>query len=241
MRKWVFTFLFLCLVSMLQAQSRTVPIMPVDWNMTEQVVNEHPDSVKALVDRLCLERLDTTLTYKERILAFYGQSYLSNGQEQNDIRALRDFDWTEQPQKAVKLAEEILKINPLSMDALDAMVTVISADMKNNASSSYTQRDLNLYSNRMMRIMNTIAATGDGSELHPFYVTKVSDEYNFMRYYLDLWEFGGQMVDKNCNVIFLKETSQYYNQKKIYFECTRVFELEQAIFSNKAKKKKSKK
>jgi len=28
-----------------------------------------------------------------------------------------------------------------------------------------------------MRILNTIAMTGDGSEDHPFYVTKVSDEY----------------------------------------------------------------
>ena len=78
-----------------------------------------------------------------------------------------------------------------------------------------------------MRIMNTIAVTGDGSEKHPFYVTKVSDEYNFMRYYLDIWGYKMQMItNEGCDMFQLKEKSKYYSQMELFFECTRVFELE---------------
>lgn len=81
-----------------------------------------------------------------------------------------------------------------------------------------------------MRIFNTIAMTGDGSAKHPFYVTKVSDEYCFMRFFLDLWEYKMQAATSNCDVITLNKTSKYYDKSQIYFEITRVYELERMMF-----------
>ena len=89
-----------------------------------------------------------------------------------------------------------------------------------------------------MRIFNTIAMTGDGSHNAPFYVTKVSDEYCFMRYYLNLWKYKGQAATACCDIIALDESSSYYDQPTIHFEITRVYELERMMFEGKKKKKK---
>lgn len=238
--KKVLIVLFLAFFVLLaKAQSRTVPIIPVDWKMIETEVKNHPEVVKALVDRMCLEKFDTTLTYKDRILAFYGQSYLSNDEEENDIRELYKLRNANKAMKSITLAQKILEKNPLNMDAINTMYQNIRKILNGNSKSQYTQRDLDLYANRMMRIMNTIAVTGDGSEKHPFYVTKVSDEYNFMRYYLDIWEYKMQMVtNEGCDMFQLKEKSKYYNQMELFFECTRVFELENLRVSNKSFPKK---
>ena len=233
--KKVLLILFLVFFAIIaKAQSHTAPIIPVDWKMIETEVKNHPEAVKALVERMCREKLDTTLTYKDRILAFYGQSYLSNDEEEDDVRELYKLYNANKTQKSISLAHKILEKNPLNMDAINTLYQTISKELDGNPKSQYTQRDLELYGNRMMRIMNTIAVTGDGSEKHPFYVTKVSDEYNFMRYYLDIWEYKMQMVTKGgCDMFQLKEKSQYFNQMEIFFECTRVFELENLRFSGK--------
>ncbi len=233
--KKILLMLFLVLfVVMAKAQSRTASIIPVDWKMIEAEVRNHPEVVRALVERMCRENLDTTLTYKDRILAFYGQSYLSNDEEENDVRKLYKLRNANKTQKSISLAQKILEKNPLNMDAINTLYQNIRKELDGNPKSQYTQRDVDLYANRMMRIMNTIAVTGDGSEKHPFYVTKISDEYNFMRYYLDIWDYKVQMVTKGgCDMFQLKEKSQYYNQMEIFFECTRVFELEKLRFSGK--------
>ena len=227
MKKVLLMFFFAFFVILVKAQSRTVPIIPVDWKTIENEVKNHPEVVKALVDRMCLEKLDTTLTYKDRILAFYGQSYLSNDEEENDIWELYKLRNTNKTQKSISLAQKILEKNPLNMDAINTLYQTIRKELNSKSESTYTQRDLDLYANRMMRIMNTIAVTGDGSEKHPFYVTKVSDEYNFMRYYLDIWGYKMQMItNEGCDMFQLKEKSKYYSQMELFFECTRVFELE---------------
>lgn len=227
MKKIIF-ILWACFVTMVvTAQSRTEPIISVDWKMIASKVKEHPEQVNELVARMCLEKLDTTLTFQDRIMAFYGQSYVSQDAEEKNARELEKLDWEKQSQKAHKLALKILQVNPLNMTAINAMHTIINAELKKSADSKFTERELALYANRMMRIMNTIAVTGDGTEEHPFAVTKVSDEYNFMRYYLDIWQIKMQMVTKSgCDAIILKEKSKYYDKDVIYFDCERVFELE---------------
>ena len=55
--------------------------MPVDWKKIRNEVKDNPQRVKDLVMRLSATNLDTTLTYQDRILAFYGQSFLSNDEE----------------------------------------------------------------------------------------------------------------------------------------------------------------
>jgi len=93
-----------------------------------------------------------------------------------------------------------------------------------------TEQDAKHYFNLTFRIYNTIAMTGDGSAEHPFCVTKVSDEYNFMRVYLNLWKYSSQALIGNCDVFTLEESSEYYLQPKIYFDVTRVLEIEMMRF-----------
>ena len=72
--------------------------------------------------------------------------------------------------------------------------------------------------------------TGLGNEEYPFCVTTVSDEYEFMRNYLELYEYEEQALIGSCDVFTLKETSEYYSDKKIYFDATRPLEiLEKAL------------
>lgn len=53
----------------------------MDWDVVKDIVREDPDNVRELVSRLSAPTLDTTLTYNDRIIAFYGQSLLSDGRE----------------------------------------------------------------------------------------------------------------------------------------------------------------
>ena len=87
-----------------------------------------------------------------------------------------------------------------------------------------------------MRLYNTIASTGRGTAEEPFSVTSVGDEYSFINYYLDIWKIKGQSlvnVGKNkvpCDVIHLNEKSEYWEEPDIYFEISRVLQLERQAF-----------
>ena len=56
-------------------------IIPVNWEQIRKEVDKNPQKVKDLVARLSAVNLDTTLTYQDRILAFYGQSFLTKDKE----------------------------------------------------------------------------------------------------------------------------------------------------------------
>ena len=94
-----------------------------------------------------------------------------------------------------------------------------------NGPTSYSEDEAYLYFDRAMRIYNTIAMTGLGDEEYPFCVTSVADEYEFMRNYLELYEYESQALVGVCDVFTLKETSEYYSDKKIYFDATRPLEM----------------
>lgn len=94
------------------------------------------------------------------------------------------------------------------------------SEMNKKGDTSHTIAEGQIFYNIVMRIFNTIAYTGYGTKENPFYITKVSDEYAFMRYYLDLWEYGTQSLEGTCDVFELSETSKYYQEPKIYFDAT---------------------
>ena len=231
--KHLYTFVFLLFISTnIFAQERE--ILPVNWKQIKEEVNKNPQKVKDLVTRLSATKLDTTLTYQDRILAFYGQSFLTNDEEES----LKDQMYNQKKkgllQSSLETAKKILAINPLNLEALNHAGQILYAMANDSTSNSgITKEDAKVYFNRAMRIFNTIAITGDGSSQHPFYVTKVSDEYCFMRFYLDLWEYKMQAATSCCDVITLKGTSKYYNQPQIHFEITRVYELEMLQFQKK--------
>lgn len=233
--KHLYTLIFLLLVSTnIIAQERE--ILPVNWKQIKEDVNKDPQKVKDLVARLSATSLDTTLTYQDRILAFYGQSFLTNDEEEKLKIKMYDQKDKGHITESLETAKKILEINPLNLEALNHAGQILYAMANDStANNGITKEYAKQYFNRAMRIFNTIAMTGDGSDKHPFYVTKVSDEYCFMRFYLDLWEYQMQAATSCCDIITLKKNSKYYNQPKIYFEITRVYELERMQFLKKKK------
>ena len=222
-------FFLLATMCMNAQEERT--LMPVDWQAIKKEVKENPVHVKQLVARLSGETIDRTLTFPERVLAFYGQSFLSNDAEdvyRTDMdKSFEDKKW----KKCLATAKKMLDVNPLSLNALITTGEVlIQMSQDSTRWKNVKEDDARPYINRAMRIFNTIAVTGDGSAEHPFYVTKVSDEYCFMRYYLDLWKYKKQSATSCCDIITLDGNSKYYDRPEIYFEITRVYELERIMF-----------
>ena len=78
MKKFILSLavMFSCLAAFGQRE-----IISMDWDVVKDIVREDPDEVRELVSRLSAPTLDTTLTYNDRIIAFYGQSLLSDGRE----------------------------------------------------------------------------------------------------------------------------------------------------------------
>ena len=72
--------------------------------------------------------------------------------------------------------------------------------------------------------------TGDGSKGHPFSVTSVGDEYNFVNFFLGILKINGQMMIEKTDRLILGDTSGVYTSPDIYFDIKRVLELEAGLF-----------
>ena len=72
--------------------------------------------------------------------------------------------------------------------------------------------------------------TGDGSKEHPFSVTSVGDEYNFVNFFLGILKINGQMMIEKTDRLILGDTSGVYTSPDIYFDIKRVLELEAGLF-----------
>ncbi len=211
--------MFSCLAAFGQRE-----IISMNWDVVKEIVKEDPDDVRELVSRLSAPTLDTTLTYNDRIIAFYGQSLLSNGKEAALVDDMSKLYSQKDYVNALGKAREALAINPLNLRALDRAGMCIALLIE-SGDTSYSKDEAKQYFNRAMRIYNTIAMTGLGDEEYPFCVTSVADEYEFMRNYLELYEYESQALVGFCDVFTLKETSEYYSDKKIYFDATRPLEM----------------
>ncbi|MBR5653435.1 MAG: DUF4919 domain-containing protein [Prevotella sp.] len=233
MKKITWTIIFACCMLALTTHAQIVrQIQPVDWKEVKKVADEDPQRIRDLVARMSADKIDTTMTWNERILAYYGQSYLTPNTEMSEgvdqDKLMKEGKYEE----CLALSKETLKKNPVSLKALSNAVFAITRMLKDSTNHyDVTVEEGQIFFNRMSRIFNTIAITGVGTEKLPFSVTSVSDEYLFMRYYLDIWEIERQSFTGKFDVFDLKETSQYYNEKKIYFDITRVMEIEKTLFN----------
>lgn len=234
MKKALTLLLLVLTVSLLGAQERTAPITKVDWKEIGILSTNHPDSIKTLIKRMLKKQIDTTLTYKELLTAYVGQTYLSKAgsadlllMDYNDSVRNKNYDG------ALRTALQAVKIYPLSLEAnMDVMDMILQQIKDSTKKSAYTVDDLRYYYHITMRIMNTIAASGDGSHKNPFAVISVGDEYVFMRDYLNI-ENGNQYLvggTPPCDKLNVKEKSKYYKADEIYFDITRVTELEMEMF-----------
>ncbi|MBR5042906.1 MAG: DUF4919 domain-containing protein [Bacteroidales bacterium] len=203
-------------------------IYPVNWKEIKDAAKKRPDEIKALAARLAAPEFDKDLTMQEMILAFYGMGVLSGIAGQDCTREAekkyQDGDFA----GAYKEATAVLEDNCLSLRAL--LYAGFSCDELAKAGTPVG--DSKEYFSRAIRLFNTIASTGYGDKDHPFCVTTVADEYDFMRYYLNLWKYASQaLTSNNCDKFVLSEQSQYYSDKEIYFDATWPFEVTASLFS----------
>ena len=232
MRKIALTIIFVCCTLALTTHAQIVrQINPVDWKEVKKVADNDPQRIRDLVARMSADKIDTTMTWNERVLAYYGQSYLTpnieliDGIDQDNL--LREGKYEE----CLAKAKETLKKNPVSLKSLSNAVLAITRMLKDSTNHyDVSVEEGQIYFNRMSRIFNTIASTGAGTEKLPFAVTAVSDEYLFMRYYLDIWEIERQSYTGKYDVFELKKTSQYYTEKTLYFDISRIVEIERSMF-----------
>lgn len=231
MRQLFSILVFLLLMPLtVNAQEEERMIIPVDWKEVKDVADKDPERIRNLVARMSASELDTTMTWNERILAYYGQSFLTPFTDSDDGRNLDVLMNDGKYEECLEGARELLKKNPVSLKALFNAAFAIAYILKDTtAQNCVSRQEGQVYYYRMQRIFNTIAITGDGTEEQPFYVTAVSDEYLFMHYYLDIWEFERQFMTSHCDGFDLKESSQYYSRPQLFFEITRVLEIERGL------------
>ena len=232
MRK-LFAFMLLLLPLVVSAQTDKT-FMSVDWDRIKAEVNANPQHVQQLVDILINVDADTTLTAEDKILAVYGRTYLNNGRDmfmELDMSKARNegkFD------VAATLADKVLASNPLNTNAIVSKIYHFRKLSTTEPDKSWMLSDsLKVYSVRLSRILDTIFMTGDGSKEHPFSVTTVGDEYNFLYFFLGLLEVNSQMLIDKCDRLVLGKTNDVYSSPEIYFDITRVLEIErEAVFKN---------
>ena len=208
--------------------------MSVNWDKIKAEVNVNPQHVQQLVDILINVDAGTTLTAEDKILAVYGRTYLNNGRDmfmELDMSTARNegkFD------VAATLADKVLASNPLNTNAIVSKIYHFRKLSTTEPDKSWMLSDsLKVYSVRLSRILDTIFMTGDGSKEHPFSVTTVGDEYNFLYFFLGLLEVNSQMLIDKCDRLVLGKTNDVYSSPEIYFDITRVLEIErEAVFKN---------
>lgn len=232
MRK-LFAFMLLLLPLAVSAQTDKT-FMSVNWDKIKAEVNVNPQHVQQLVDILINVDADTTLTAEDKILAVYGRTYLNNGRD-----LLMEFDMSKARNegkfdKAAAIADKVLASNPLNTNAIVSKIYHFRKLSTTEPDKSWMLSDsLKVYSVRLSRILDTIFMTGDGSKEHPFSVTTVGDEYNFLYFFLGLLEVNSQMLIDKCDRLVLGKTNDVYSSPEIYFDITRVLEIErEAVFKN---------
>ena len=206
--------------------------IPVDWKEIKKVAENDPQQINDLVARMASSEIDTTMTWNERILAYYGQSFLKPFSGFSEGRKLNKLLEEGKYEECLAGAKELLKENPLSLEALSNAGFSIGMMLEDSTHHyDVTEKDAKEYFTRMFIIFTTIARTGDGTSERPFSVTMVSDEYLFMHYHLDIWEIESQYLTSNdCDGFDLKEPSEEYPRKQIFFDVSRVLEIEREMF-----------
>ena len=203
----------------------------ITWSEISTLVENSPDSIKSLIDRAALG--DTTLRTKELLVAYMGKSFFGASPfgESRDARSALNEDNID---SAMVLIEQAIKRNPLSLS--NNYYYVVCALAQNPQISDYQamQQDenLKLAVTRFNLLLSAIYYSGNGSQEYPYKVTCVDDEYTFMSQCLDLPRPTNQSLTKDGHDMFKlpAHSSTRYTGQEIYFDATRILELEQNLF-----------
>ena len=203
----------------------------ITWSEISTLVENSPDSIKSLIDRAALG--DTTLRTKELLVSYMGKSFFGASPfgESRDARSALNEDNID---SAMVLIEQAIKRNPLSLS--NNYYYVVCALAQNPQISDYQaiQQDenLKLAITRFNLLLSAIYYSGNGSKEYPYKVTCVDDEYTFMSQCLDLPRPTNQSLTKDGHDMFKlpAHSSTRYTGQEIYFDATRILELEQNLF-----------
>lgn len=238
MRKLI--LLLIVLIGAVSAHAQNAGgMVKVDWKEIKALVSENPDSISLLVKRMTSLDDIASLTMEEAALAFYGQSVLSDGNEEPLIMRLYLERAKNTPEKVRAIVEEALELNPLNLEANMMKLKMMTNDVNVFGGDKSKERQSLLYNGIVAKILNVIASTGDGTEQKPFYVTRINDEYVLMEYYLGLdrkKRISQSLVhkgDHSYDCFDLREKSEKYDRLQIYFEINRALETEKKAFDTK--------
>lgn len=206
-------------------------IYPINWKSVSALANSNPDSIRALISRMIRLEPDTTLTYKERGIAYAGQTFLPEHKGlSEELFCIRNLMNNGRFDEAKTKNVDVLKRCPLNLLAVVNMVDIINYELRNSTKvSEFTETDLKYYTCLGRCLLDTIASTGYGTAKYPFDVVFVHDEYLFMEYYLGIKSGTQALVDygkvaKDRFTVVVK--SEKYDKDDIFFDITRVLELE---------------
>lgn len=184
---------------------------------------------------------NAALTQKEAALGFYGQSYLADNSKLFLLKSkANSFIRQEQADSALSALQKALAINPLDLGALEttSMLIFNIARKQMTSSKTYTMDDFENCLGRLADMVFLVAATGDGSAHHPFVVTSVSDEYVFMRHALKITTSGQTTktgMTPPCDELVVSKKSNMYRDDKIYFDISRVLQIENEMLLSRRK------
>ena len=108
--------------------------IPVDWKEIKKVAENDPQKINDLVARMAASEIDTTMTWNERILAYYGLSFLKPFSGFSEGRKLNELFEEGKYEECLSRAKELLKENPLSLEALsNAGLSIISPECSSSS------------------------------------------------------------------------------------------------------------
>ena len=226
MKKYLIPFLllFCTLIGTAQEHKR---FDTSDWKRIKHLCASRPDSIRNLVKTLTSRAPKSPLTTEESLLAYIGQSYISQGKEEKILQEMFKALIKGNTDKAIIYAQQALAINPISLPAIVFMGRE-ARNMVENGTNSPINVDAEAYYRRIATcVLDAISSTGDGTISHPFVVTSEEDARFFMHYRLRLK--GEKRAKKTGNRLDfdLSRANDCYNRSIISFDITRVIELQE--------------
>ena len=205
----------------LMANTQADEISQITWDEVKALVENNPDSVKALIERAI--NGDNTLSKNEALVAYMGQSYFVGSpmsESMNGRKALKEGN----QEHALELFEKAIESNPLSLANNYYYVFYV---LNNHLVKEESKERIKLAVIRIKLLETAILSSGNGTQESPFKVTCVDDEYVLMeRLKLPRPSMQSLTTDA-CDKFTLPEhSSTLFTGQEIYFDASRIMQLE---------------
>lgn len=218
------------------AQTNDNGFTTINWQSVADIAAKTPDSIHSIVKAMTCGDTTRTISLEEAFLGYAGQTYFTDNKRLEILLAnAHDTADAGNADSAVVMYRRALELNPLCLGALYNVTMLMFRSIEDNASGGvrYTVDEVNQYAARAAKLLRLIESTGNGTEEHPFAVTRVEDEYLLMNVILKIKTSAQYLVTKTkppCDVFDVGKTSEAYHRDKIHFDITRVLEIEKELF-----------